>query len=177
MFDTIVCLHFHWSGIFTSWLLSKYLFTGEEPPSVQLPVLQAAPVFVPLVWTGQNHFFWELQVPGSSGVKQTSTLSVLSFVTFANVYYITVCVFVHALRAYVEFYRTSGDTGVLPEVSLALLMANPTSPMQLSVYPTEQIESCSGNRPMTHMKFSRFGSINLLLFEFTFLLMLILNSL
>ncbi|XP_013884818.1 putative ATP-dependent RNA helicase TDRD9 [Austrofundulus limnaeus] len=34
-------------------------------------------------------------------------------------------------------------------------MSNPNSPMQLSVYPTEQIESCSGNRLITHMKFSR----------------------
>uniref|UniRef100_A0A3Q3A8T5 ATP-dependent RNA helicase TDRD9 n=1 Tax=Kryptolebias marmoratus TaxID=37003 RepID=A0A3Q3A8T5_KRYMA len=61
-------------------------------------------------------------------------------------------------QAYVEFYRTSGDSGVLPEVSLALFMANQNSPMQLSVYPTEQIESCSGSRPITHMKFSRMNA-------------------
>uniref|UniRef100_A0A4W6FL00 ATP-dependent RNA helicase TDRD9 n=1 Tax=Lates calcarifer TaxID=8187 RepID=A0A4W6FL00_LATCA len=43
-------------------------------------------------------------------------------------------------RAYVEFYRTSQDSGVLPEVSLALLLAQHSPFMELSVYPIEQIE-------------------------------------
>ncbi|XP_019132644.1 ATP-dependent RNA helicase TDRD9 isoform X1 [Larimichthys crocea] len=58
-------------------------------------------------------------------------------------------------RAYVEFYRTSQDTGVLLEVSLALLMAQLSSPMELSVYPVEQIEGCTGNTNITHMKYAR----------------------
>lgn len=161
--------------IFRFLLLNYLLFSGEEPPSLQLPVLQAVPVFVPLVWTSQNHFFWELQVPGSWSKADIHT----QYFVFSNPSQClsrhSVCV--HTLRAYVEFYRTSGDTGVLPEVSLALLMNNPNAPLQLSVYPTEQIESRSGNRPITHMKFSRFDSIYLLLFEFTFLLLLFLNSL
>uniref|UniRef100_A0A4W6FK58 ATP-dependent RNA helicase TDRD9 n=1 Tax=Lates calcarifer TaxID=8187 RepID=A0A4W6FK58_LATCA len=45
-------------------------------------------------------------------------------------------------RAYVEFYRTSQDSGVLPEVSLALLLAQHSPFMELSVYPIEQIEIC-----------------------------------
>lgn len=62
------------------------------------------------------------------------------------------------LRAYVEFYRTSQDTGVLLEVSLALLMAQLSSPMELSVYPVEQIEGCTGNTNITHMKYARYNS-------------------
>ncbi|XP_070836021.1 ATP-dependent RNA helicase TDRD9 [Chaetodon trifascialis] len=58
-------------------------------------------------------------------------------------------------RAYVEFYRTSQDPGVLPEVSLALLLAQQKPPMQLSVYPIEQIEVSAGNRSITHMKCAR----------------------
>uniref|UniRef100_A0A3B5A8K9 RNA helicase n=1 Tax=Stegastes partitus TaxID=144197 RepID=A0A3B5A8K9_9TELE len=58
-------------------------------------------------------------------------------------------------RAYVEFYRTSQDSGVLPEVSLALLLNQRNPPMELSVYPIQQIESCAGNRHITHMKYSR----------------------
>ncbi|XP_053191129.1 ATP-dependent RNA helicase TDRD9 [Scomber japonicus] len=58
-------------------------------------------------------------------------------------------------RAYVEFYRTSQDSGVLPEVSLALLLAQQSPPIELSVYPLEQIENCAGNRNITHLKYSR----------------------
>ncbi|XP_034432345.1 ATP-dependent RNA helicase TDRD9 isoform X2 [Hippoglossus hippoglossus] len=58
-------------------------------------------------------------------------------------------------RAYVEFYRTSPDSGVLPEVSLALVLSQQSSPMELSVYPIEQIEKCAGNRNLTHMKYTR----------------------
>ncbi|XP_070698843.1 ATP-dependent RNA helicase TDRD9 [Pempheris klunzingeri] len=54
-------------------------------------------------------------------------------------------------RAYVEFHRTSQDSGVLPEVSLALHSAQ----MALSVYPIEHIEMCAGNRHITHLKYSR----------------------
>ncbi|XP_019940808.2 ATP-dependent RNA helicase TDRD9 isoform X2 [Paralichthys olivaceus] len=56
-------------------------------------------------------------------------------------------------RAYVEFYRTSQDSGVLPEVSLALLLSQQSSPMELFVYPIEQIEKYAGN--ITHMKYAR----------------------
>uniref|UniRef100_A0A8C4GVH0 RNA helicase n=1 Tax=Dicentrarchus labrax TaxID=13489 RepID=A0A8C4GVH0_DICLA len=58
-------------------------------------------------------------------------------------------------RAYVEFYRTSQDSGVLPEVSLALLLSHQSPPMEMSVYPIEQIELHAGNRKITHMKYSR----------------------
>ncbi|XP_034531835.1 ATP-dependent RNA helicase TDRD9 [Notolabrus celidotus] len=58
-------------------------------------------------------------------------------------------------RAYVEFYRTSQDTGVLPEVSLALLMSQQNPRMELSVFPVEQIEMCAGERHITHMKYTR----------------------
>lgn len=74
--------------------------------------------------------------------------------------YNSVCNCVCFLRAYVEFYRSSQDTGVLPEVSLALLLAkqSPPHPMELSVYPIEQIEIIAGNRNITHMKYARYGS-------------------
>ena len=67
-----------------------------------------------------------------------------------------------APRAYVEFFRTCQDSGVLPEVSLALLLAQQSPPLKLSVYPIEQIEKCAGNRNITHMKYARYGSIHLL---------------
>ncbi|XP_029316166.1 LOW QUALITY PROTEIN: ATP-dependent RNA helicase TDRD9 [Cottoperca gobio] len=58
-------------------------------------------------------------------------------------------------RAYVEFYRTSQDSGVLPEVSLALLLAQQSPPLELSVFPIEQIEMLAEGRNITHMKFAR----------------------
>lgn len=61
-------------------------------------------------------------------------------------------------RAYVEFYKSSRSTGVLPEVTLALFLAqhSPHS-MELSVYPTEQIELLAGNRNVTHLKYARYS--------------------
>uniref|UniRef100_H3DIZ7 RNA helicase n=1 Tax=Tetraodon nigroviridis TaxID=99883 RepID=H3DIZ7_TETNG len=60
-------------------------------------------------------------------------------------------------RAYVEFWRSSQDTGVLPEVSLSLLLAQQSLslPMDLSVYPIDTIESCAGHRNITQLKYSR----------------------
>nr|XP_020446743.1 putative ATP-dependent RNA helicase TDRD9 isoform X2 [Monopterus albus] len=58
-------------------------------------------------------------------------------------------------RAYLEFYKTTQDSAVLPEVSLALLLGQQDPPMELSVYPTEEIEICAGNNPVTHMKYAR----------------------
>ncbi|XP_054469828.1 ATP-dependent RNA helicase TDRD9 [Anoplopoma fimbria] len=58
-------------------------------------------------------------------------------------------------RAYVEFYRTSQDTGVLPEVFLALLLAQHSALMELSVFPIEQIEICDACKNITHMKSAR----------------------
>ncbi|XP_029981814.1 ATP-dependent RNA helicase TDRD9 [Sphaeramia orbicularis] len=58
-------------------------------------------------------------------------------------------------RAYVEFYRTSQNSGELPEVSLALLLNQKSHTLELSVYPIDQIEMCAGNRGITNMKYSR----------------------
>uniref|UniRef100_A0A3Q3GEP4 ATP-dependent RNA helicase TDRD9 n=1 Tax=Labrus bergylta TaxID=56723 RepID=A0A3Q3GEP4_9LABR len=58
-------------------------------------------------------------------------------------------------RAYVEFYSTSQDSGVLPEVSLALLMGQQNPFMELTVHPIDEIETHAGNRNVTHMKYSR----------------------
>lgn len=62
-------------------------------------------------------------------------------------------------RAYVEFYKSSRSTGVLPEVTLALFLAQHSPPhsMELSVYPTEQIELLAGNRNVTHLKYARYS--------------------
>uniref|UniRef100_A0A3Q2P5S3 ATP-dependent RNA helicase TDRD9 n=1 Tax=Fundulus heteroclitus TaxID=8078 RepID=A0A3Q2P5S3_FUNHE len=62
-------------------------------------------------------------------------------------------------RAYVEFHGKSKDSGVLPEVTLALLMAHRSFKLELSVYPTEQIELCAGRRAISHLRFSRYGSV------------------
>ncbi|XP_071383843.1 ATP-dependent RNA helicase TDRD9 [Centroberyx affinis] len=58
-------------------------------------------------------------------------------------------------RAYLEFYRTSQDSAVLPEVSLALLLSNQKLPLDLSVYPSEAVEICSRGRTISHMKYTR----------------------
>ncbi|XP_031702877.1 ATP-dependent RNA helicase TDRD9 [Anarrhichthys ocellatus] len=58
-------------------------------------------------------------------------------------------------RAYVEFYRTTHDAGVVPEVSLALLLAQHQAPMDLTVFPIEQIQSFPGCKHITSLKYSR----------------------
>lgn len=58
-------------------------------------------------------------------------------------------------RAYVEFSRHPQDSGVLPDVFLALLMAQQSPTMELSVYPIDQIETRAGNRNITHLKHGR----------------------
>ncbi|XP_015229695.1 PREDICTED: putative ATP-dependent RNA helicase TDRD9 [Cyprinodon variegatus] len=58
-------------------------------------------------------------------------------------------------RAYVEFQRTSKDSGVLPEVLLSLLMAQKSFPLDMSVYSSDQIEMCAGRRSVTHLRYSR----------------------
>lgn len=62
-----------------------------------------------------------------------------------------------SLRAYVEFYKSSQVTSVLPEVTLALFLGQQPShlSMELAVYPTEQIELLAGNRNVTHLKYAR----------------------
>uniref|UniRef100_A0A3Q3WZZ5 ATP-dependent RNA helicase TDRD9 n=1 Tax=Mola mola TaxID=94237 RepID=A0A3Q3WZZ5_MOLML len=60
-------------------------------------------------------------------------------------------------RAYVEFFGSTQDKGVLAEVSLALLLAqqSPHSSMALPIYPIEQIQIIAGSRDVTHMKYAR----------------------
>lgn len=66
------------------------------------------------------------------------------------------------LRAYVEFYKTSQGAGVLPEVSLALLLAQQSAPLELPVFSIDQIEICAGCKNITHMKSSRYGALHTL---------------
>uniref|UniRef100_A0A8C9WSM8 RNA helicase n=1 Tax=Scleropages formosus TaxID=113540 RepID=A0A8C9WSM8_SCLFO len=59
-------------------------------------------------------------------------------------------------RAYVEFNKPSSlGTGVLPEVSLALLMARQRIPLELFVYSTEEVEAKAGSRTVSHLRYSR----------------------
>ncbi|XP_055087287.1 ATP-dependent RNA helicase TDRD9 [Periophthalmus magnuspinnatus] len=58
-------------------------------------------------------------------------------------------------RAYVEFTRHPQDSGVLPSVSLALLLCQQSPALQLSVYPIDQIEMCAGHRNVTRLKHGR----------------------
>lgn len=71
------------------------------------------------------------------------------------------CTCVSPPRVYVEFWRSSQDTGVLPEVSLSLLLAeqSPSPPMDLSVYPIDKIESSTGLRNVTQLKYARCSSL------------------
>ncbi|KAG7238509.1 hypothetical protein INR49_030782 [Caranx melampygus] len=108
----------------------------------------------------------ELASKELSGLNPRTTVMVRNLPPFSFLYYkqlqslFRLCGQVKTIsfdssRAYIEFYRTSQDSGVLPEVSLALLLAQQTRTMELSVYPTEQIEKCAGNRNLSHLKYGR----------------------
>ncbi|KAI4885618.1 hypothetical protein NFI96_019060 [Prochilodus magdalenae] len=59
-------------------------------------------------------------------------------------------------RAYVEFYRSSlRGSGVLPEVSLSLLLAQQRFPLHLQVHPAEEVEARAGERTISHLKYTR----------------------
>ncbi|XP_076014599.1 ATP-dependent RNA helicase TDRD9 [Genypterus blacodes] len=58
-------------------------------------------------------------------------------------------------RAYVEFYSTSQESGMLPEASLALLLAQSRVPVELSVYPPEEVERCVESRLVPELKYTR----------------------
>lgn len=75
------------------------------------------------------------------------------------------CSCVSPPRAYVEFWRSSQDAGVLPEVSLSLLLGQQglPPPMDLSVYPIEKIENSAGLRNITQLKYTRCSSLYVLI--------------
>ncbi|XP_019725760.1 ATP-dependent RNA helicase TDRD9 isoform X2 [Hippocampus comes] len=101
-----------------------------------------------------------------SGFNPNTTVMMRNLPTYSFLYYKQLlslfrqCGQVKAIafessRAYVEFYKTSQDSATVPEVSLALLLAQQKPALELSVYPTEQIEACAGGRQITHLKYAR----------------------
>ncbi|XP_029900943.1 ATP-dependent RNA helicase TDRD9 isoform X2 [Myripristis murdjan] len=58
-------------------------------------------------------------------------------------------------RGYVEFYSTAQGSGVLPEVSLSLLLAHQNPGLQLSLYSSDEVEMCSRETTVSHMKYAR----------------------
>ncbi|XP_052007459.1 ATP-dependent RNA helicase TDRD9 [Xyrauchen texanus] len=59
-------------------------------------------------------------------------------------------------RAYVEFYRSCvRETGVLPEVLLALLRARHTPALQLQVHHADEVEVHAKGKPITHLRYAR----------------------
>uniref|UniRef100_A0A8B9JYT9 ATP-dependent RNA helicase TDRD9 n=1 Tax=Astyanax mexicanus TaxID=7994 RepID=A0A8B9JYT9_ASTMX len=59
-------------------------------------------------------------------------------------------------RAYVEFYRSSlRGSGVLPEVSLSLLLSQQRLPLQLQVHPAEEVEARAKGRALSYLKYAR----------------------
>ncbi|XP_030628475.1 ATP-dependent RNA helicase TDRD9 [Chanos chanos] len=59
-------------------------------------------------------------------------------------------------RAYVEFYRTlARGSGVLPEVSLALLLSQQRLPLHLLVHRTDEVEAKAGDKTVTHLRYAR----------------------
>lgn len=62
------------------------------------------------------------------------------------------------LRAYVEFHRSSSKTsGVLPEVSLALLLAQQRLPLDLFVHSTDEVEAKAGGRTVSPLRYARYA--------------------
>ncbi|XP_056089120.1 ATP-dependent RNA helicase TDRD9 [Rhinichthys klamathensis goyatoka] len=59
-------------------------------------------------------------------------------------------------RAYVEFYRSCvRETGVLPEVLLALLRARQTPGLHLLVHHTDEVEVHARGKPIAHLRYAR----------------------
>ncbi|CAB1330971.1 unnamed protein product [Coregonus sp. 'balchen'] len=59
-------------------------------------------------------------------------------------------------RGHVEFYRTTTrGSGLLPEVSLALLLAHQRHPLDLFVHPSDEVETRAGSRTICHMRCAR----------------------
>ncbi|XP_053358332.1 ATP-dependent RNA helicase TDRD9 [Clarias gariepinus] len=58
-------------------------------------------------------------------------------------------------RAYVEFYCSSPSSGVLPEVSLSLLLAQQRLPLHLNIHPVEEVEARAGGRCISHLRYAR----------------------
>ncbi|KAL0969051.1 hypothetical protein UPYG_G00222040 [Umbra pygmaea] len=59
-------------------------------------------------------------------------------------------------RGYVEFYRsTTRGSGVLPEVSLALLLAHQRHPLDLFVHPSDEVEARAAGRNICHLRYAR----------------------
>lgn len=56
-----------------------------------------------------------------------------------------------------EFYRSSlRGSGVLPEVSLSLLMSKQKIPLYLHVHPTGVVEAQARGWTISHLKYSRY---------------------
>uniref|UniRef100_A0A8C5BYX9 RNA helicase n=1 Tax=Gadus morhua TaxID=8049 RepID=A0A8C5BYX9_GADMO len=66
-------------------------------------------------------------------------------------------IFFDSSRAYVEFTKTAGATGVLTEVTLALLLANQKQLLDLFTYPNDEVQACSAGRAISHMKYTRYA--------------------
>uniref|UniRef100_A0A8C4ZD94 RNA helicase n=1 Tax=Gadus morhua TaxID=8049 RepID=A0A8C4ZD94_GADMO len=64
-------------------------------------------------------------------------------------------IFFDSSRSYVEFTKTAGATGVLTEVTLALLLANQKQLLDLFTYPNDEVQACSAGRAISHMKYTR----------------------
>uniref|UniRef100_A0A671RAQ9 ATP-dependent RNA helicase TDRD9 n=1 Tax=Sinocyclocheilus anshuiensis TaxID=1608454 RepID=A0A671RAQ9_9TELE len=59
-------------------------------------------------------------------------------------------------RAYVVFYRSCvRETGVLPEVLLALLRARQTPALQLQVHHADEVEAHAKGKPIAHLRYTR----------------------
>ncbi|KAI5108364.1 ATP-dependent RNA helicase TDRD9 [Silurus meridionalis] len=59
-------------------------------------------------------------------------------------------------RAYVEFYRSSlRCSGVLPEVSLSLLLAQQRLPLHLYIHPAEEVETQAGGQSISQLRHTR----------------------
>uniref|UniRef100_A0A8C8HQW9 ATP-dependent RNA helicase TDRD9 n=1 Tax=Oncorhynchus tshawytscha TaxID=74940 RepID=A0A8C8HQW9_ONCTS len=62
----------------------------------------------------------------------------------------------HYVTWHVEFYRTTArGSGVLPEVSLALLLAHQRHPLDIFVHPSDEVETFAGSRTICHMRYAR----------------------
>uniref|UniRef100_A0A7N8X5C7 RNA helicase n=1 Tax=Mastacembelus armatus TaxID=205130 RepID=A0A7N8X5C7_9TELE len=99
----------------------------------------------------QNEIDEELASRELSGFNPQTTVMLRNLPPYSFLYYkqlqslFRLCGQVKAIsfnnsRAYVEFHRTSTDSGVLPEVSLAFLLGQQGRPLELSVYPCSESE-------------------------------------
>uniref|UniRef100_A0AAY4CCJ2 ATP-dependent RNA helicase TDRD9 n=1 Tax=Denticeps clupeoides TaxID=299321 RepID=A0AAY4CCJ2_9TELE len=149
---------------------NMHINNSESPPdqNTQMFILQVviAGAFYPNYFL-QSEIDEELAFKELYGHNPCTTVMVRNLPSFAFLYYKQLqslfrqCGQVKAIsfdgsRAYVEFYRSSPRVvGVLPEVSLALLLSWQRPSMYLLTHSSDEVQAKAGGRSVSHLRYAR----------------------